>query len=145
MGLRLSLTASVTFPTLLVYLCPFLGWWDEVCLEVMDRSPLPTQGAHPPGWKPCYSSAHFSPDSFILFFCFGAGTGSWTWSLCSPFAFDHMETPLLTSLGPGFALVGVSSNFSALSAHAGIFQPLQNTQTKHNSCIHQLAQLLVKQ
>lgn len=35
--------------------------------------------------------------------------------------------------------------FSAISAHAGTFQPLQNTQTKHGSCIHQLTQLLVKQ
>lgn len=145
MGLHLSLTASVTFPTLLMYLCPLLGWWDEVCLEVMDRSPLPTQGAHVPGWKPCYSSAQLSPDSFICFFCLGAGTVSWTLSLCSLFALDCMVTPLLTPLGPGFALLGVSWNFSAISAHAGIFQPLQSTQTKHSSCIHQLTQLLIKQ
>lgn len=31
----LSLIVSVTFPILLMYLCPLLGRWDEVCLEVM--------------------------------------------------------------------------------------------------------------
>lgn len=138
MGLCLSLNALVTFPTLLIYLHPLLGCWDEVCLEVMGMSPLPTQGAHGPGWKPCYSPAQLFPDSFICFLCLGAGTGSWTLSLCSLFAFYHVETFLLTPPGPGFVLLGVSSSFSAISAHAGVFQPLQNTQTKHSSCIHQL-------
>lgn len=36
-GPCLSLTASVTIPNLLVYLCPLLGWWDWVCLEMMGR------------------------------------------------------------------------------------------------------------
>lgn len=96
-------------------------WWTV--------SPLPTQSDHGPGWKPCYISAQLSPAFFICFLHLGAATGSWTLSPCSLFAFDHMETLLLTPPGPGFALLGLSSSFSAISAHAGIFQPLQNTQS----------------
>lgn len=144
MGPCLSLTASVIFPTLLMYLSTLLGWWDEVCLEVMG------------GVTSADTGFSWTRLKTMLFICSAFAcllqllSLPWYWNrvlnlVALLSAFDHIETLLLTPLGPGFALLGASIIFSATSAHAGTFQPLQNTQTKHSSCIHQLSQLLGNQ